>query len=169
MKQWYVVQTKPRREAVAVENLERQGYTTYCPQLKQARYQRKRWQQTIEPLFPRYLFVQLSLGIDDFAPIRSTTGVLNLVRFGNHPATIPHQAIAAIQQQEQQLLGEAKNHPDWKPGDRVEIVAGPFAGLNGIFEKENDAERVIILLEMLGRSNRVTVDFDSLVPMSVVC
>ena len=68
MHHWYVIQTKPRQESVAIENLERQGYAAYCPKMAQAkrRRQRQRWQKVIEPLFPRYLFVQLAMGIDDF-------------------------------------------------------------------------------------------------------
>ena len=33
MARWYVTQTKARQEGVAQENLERQGYTTYCPRI----------------------------------------------------------------------------------------------------------------------------------------
>ncbi|MFP4155860.1 MAG: transcription termination/antitermination NusG family protein, partial [Halothiobacillaceae bacterium] len=30
---WYVVQTKPRQERIAEENLSRQNYAVYCPRL----------------------------------------------------------------------------------------------------------------------------------------
>ena len=163
MWRWYVVQTKPRKESVAVENLERQGYKVYCPQIMQAKHRQQRWKKVTAPLFPRYLFVQLDIGVDDFAPIRSTIGVLGLVRFGNNPAVMPQHLIGAIQQQEQRIFTQAKIQPNWKPGDRVEILTGPFAGLNGIFEKADNEERVIILLEMLGRNNRIVVNTDSVI------
>lgn len=165
MHNWYVVQTKPKKENQAIENLLRQGYTAYCPKMAEAKRRRQRWQKIIEPLFPRYLFVQLAIGIDDFGPIRSTLGVLNMVRFGNQPATIPQQAIDIIHQQEQVLLGEPGDQPTWQPGDKIQVVEGAFAGLNGIFEKACGTERVIVLLDMLGRQNRVTVETHSVVPL----
>jgi transcriptional antiterminator RfaH len=164
MQNWYVIQTKPRQESVAVENLKRQGYATYCPHMAQAKRRRQRWQKVIEPLFPRYLFVQLAMGIDDFGPIRSTIGVLNMVRFGGQPATIPQQAIENIQQQEQILLGQPGDQPNWKAGDKVQVIDGPFAGLNGIFQKQNSEERVIILLNLLGQKNSVAVEANSIIP-----
>ena len=108
--------------------------------------------------------MELDEGIDNFSPIRSTIGVLGLVRFGARPAIMPQQAINAIRQQEQRASDQCKNQPNWKSGDRVEIINGPFVGFNGIFEKENDEERVIILLEMLGRKNNVAVSLISIAP-----
>ncbi len=157
MHQWYVVQTKPRKESVAVEHLERQGYIAYCPQISSARHRRKRWQQITEPLFPRYLFVQLNRGVDNFSPIRSTVGVLNMLRFGNTPATIQHRVIEGIQHQEQYLVDGASHHPNWEPGDSLEIINGPFAGMKGLFESKSGEERVIVLLQLLGRDNKITV------------
>jgi len=165
MHNWYVVQTKPRQESVAVENLERQGYTTYCPQMAQAKRRRQRWQKVSEPLFPRYLFVQLAEGVDNFAPIRSTIGVLNMVRFGEKPATIPQHVIETIQLQEQLFSCEVSSTPNWRAGDTVQLVDGPFAGLNGIFQKNNTEERIIILLDILGRENLITVNTNSVVPI----
>lgn len=80
-KQWYVVYAKSRQEAVAEENLGRQGYEVYLPLIAQPRRQRGQWRQVLEPLFPRYLFVHLRLGCDNIGPIRYTTGVSSLVRF----------------------------------------------------------------------------------------
>jgi len=93
MKQWFVVQSKPRREAVAEVNLERQGFETYWPRIVQSRRSRGKWRKVIEPLFPRYLFVRLEQGRDDFAPIRSTTGVKELVCFGGVPKILQPEII----------------------------------------------------------------------------
>ena len=164
--QWYVVQTKARCEEKALENLERQGYTSYCPQVTVRKLRRKRWQQVTEPLFPRYLFVRLSEGTDDFAPIRSTLGVIGLVRFGGIPATMPDSAIQFIAAQEQQLHEpEAKPGLDWKPGTHLEILEGPMAGLKGVFQKAQGEERVIILLELLGKQSRVVIPSHLVTPV----
>jgi len=161
-KNWYVVHTKPRQEKVAVENLERQGYVTYCPQTIQPKRLRQRWQKVMEPLFPRYLFVKLNIGTDNFSPIRSTQGVIDLVRFGNEPAVMPDNTIKAIQVQEEEFTLDDTTHPRWQKGDVLQILDGPFSGLRGIFQKNEGLERALILLDVLGRQNRFSININSL-------
>lgn len=165
MSRWYVVQSKPRQEALAQENLERQGYPVYCPAVTQARRRRGGWQEVSEPLFPRYLFVRLTEGEDNFSPIRSTLGVSNMLRFGDKSACISDQAVEAIRQQEQQLKQGDEGKMPCKEGDRVQLLEGPFAGLSGIFQKKSNEERVIILLELLGKENRLKVDANNIAPL----
>ena len=164
MPHWYVIHTKPRQESLALENLERQGYTTYCPQITLSKRRRNAWHQVSEPLFPRYLFIELTEGEDDFGPIRSTLGVSNMLRFGGKPATISKDIIGMLQQQERDNAETPDPEIPVKPGDRVRVTDGPFAGLEGIFQNNSKDARVIILMELLGRENRVTVDRDSIIP-----
>ncbi|MBE0511344.1 MAG: transcription/translation regulatory transformer protein RfaH [Chromatiales bacterium] len=155
---WYVIQTKPRKEVQALENLQRQGYHSYCPWITQKKLQRRRWVSSTEPLFPRYLFVELAEGTDNFAPIHSTVGVSAMVRFGNIPARMSDTAISYIMQQEAGLMrGHESNRPDWHPGDELEILDGPMMGLKGIFQKHLGEERVMLLLDLLGKQSRVVL------------
>ncbi len=94
---WYLILTKPRREHEAREHLERQGYTTYLPMLMESKKRNGRLRDILSPLFPRYIFIQLTAGLDDWSPIRSTLGVSSLVCFGSSPARIPDILVAGIQ------------------------------------------------------------------------
>lgn len=154
---WYVIYTKPKQEVVAWENLERQGFPVYCPKITLKRRSSSGWKDVTEPLFPRYLFVQLTEGEDSFSPIRSTHGVSKMLRFGNRPAQISEQAIDAIKLQEQQLQQIDNESFPWNPGDKVEIMEGPFAGLIGIFQERSDQQRVYLLLDLLGKDNRIKI------------
>src|SRR4051812_8030711 len=81
---WYLVHTKPRQERVALENLERQGFQCYLPTLPSERLRQGLLALSLEPLFPRYLFIRLGEGgsARSWMPIRSTRGVSRLVSFG---------------------------------------------------------------------------------------
>jgi len=163
MKCWYLVHIKPRKEMVAEQNLQNQGYEVYLPLVQQLCRRRGHWIEVIEPLFPCYLFVCLQFGYDNVRPIRYTTGVRDLVRFTEEPAVVPDQIIASLRRTADCKTG--LHHPKgplFKPGNAVIIDAGPFAGLQAIFLAETGQERAIILLEMLGRENRVTVNRDLL-------
>jgi len=156
MPAWYVVQTKPRQEQVALTNLLRQHYQGFLPRIGVPKRRRGRWQEVIEPLFPGYLFASLDLRHEDAAPIRSTRGVVGLVRFGGGPRPVPAQVVERLQLAEGGD-GVIRREQAFNEGDRIEIVAGPLAGLRGIFLAASGAERVHVLLDLLGRGNRATV------------
>jgi transcriptional antiterminator RfaH len=163
MKRWYLVHTKPRKEMVVEQNLQHQGYEVYLPLIQQPRRRRGHWIEAIEPLFPRYLFVRLRIGYDNIRPIRYTTGVHNLVRFTEEPTVVPDQIVESLRCTADR--NTSLHHPKgplFKSGDTVIVDKGPLAGLQAIFLAETCQERVIILLKMLGRENRVTVECDLL-------
>lgn len=96
-KHWYLAHSKPGQEEVAKTNLERQGYTVYLPLCNLFRRRMGRRLAVIGPLFPRYLFIQLESGVDDWRPIRSTKGVAALVRFGTELAVAVQGCTAIFQ------------------------------------------------------------------------
>ena len=164
---WYAVYTKPNGESIDEENLERQGYLVYLPRLKQARRRRGRWVGVVEPLFPRYLFVRLEMERDNIAPIRSTKGVTGLVRFGREPAPVPDGFVESLQAAADEASGcQVIDCTLFKKGDEVRILDGPFAGYNAVFEGANGEERVIILLNLMGRENAITVSRHQIAPAS---
>ena len=133
MKAWYLVYSKPQKESIARENLERQGYHSYLPLMRTRRRRSGRYVSIVEPMFPRYLFVHLSDETDNWGPIRSTIGVANLVRFGMHAARVPENLITLMQERDQQGIQVLKS-PEVNPGDHVRIVQGVMAGYDAIFQ-----------------------------------
>jgi len=155
--QWYVVFTKPRSEALAEDNLRRQGFRCLLPRIQQARTRRNKRLMVTEPLFPRYLFVQLDPDRQSIAPIRSTLGVTSMVRFGGELAVVPEPIIATLLARTDRASGLVSlQSPCFTPGDKVMLLDGPLAGIQGIFEAASGEERVIMLLDLLGRQVRVT-------------
>lgn len=167
MQAWYAVQSKVRQESVAAENLTRQQYDVYLPLIQSPKRRRGRWRDVIEPLFPSYFFVQLDLQRQNTSPIRSTRGVTGLVRFGNEaPQPVPNGLIERLKATETDSDGIIRPQPVFEPGDRVEIASGPLTGLQAVFLSSSGEERANLLLELLGRSNRVVLSRHHLVPAS---
>ena len=54
--------------------------------------------------------------------------------------------------------------PLFKPGDKVVIDKSPMADLQAIFVASTSEERVVVLLDLLGKKNRVTLKPDLLRP-----
>lgn len=164
---WYAVCCKPRQEAVAEENLLRQGYHVYLPRLRGTRRRKGQWVDTVEPLFPRYLFICVDAAVHSIAPVRSTRGVAGLVRQGGVPAIVPEAVMAAIMQRADADSGLHRNDsPLFRKGETIRLVQGPLAGLEGVFSEEDGERRVIVLLELLGKTNRMKVERDWVIPVT---
>lgn len=155
MGQWYVVHTKPRQEACALQNLTQQGYDCFLPMVTVQKVRRGRCVEDAECLFRRYLFIRLIAGQSNFVPIRSTRGVSGLVRFGVQPAVVPDAAVDVLR------FMPAKNQPLFKAGDVVTITEGAFAGVAAEFvalKQMPDGEiRALVLLELLSKLQKVAV------------
>ena len=162
MEQWYVVHTKPRQESVALENLHRQGFQCLYPRARVWRTRRGRRVALIEPLFPRYLFVQLDFGVTNLAPIRSTLGVSDLVRFGNQIPMVPAEMVEALRGRMDEAGVVEELAKTFSKGQKVRITAGPLAGLKGVFQAANGEQRALLLMELLGKQNRVSVSMVAL-------
>lgn len=163
---WYLVYCKPRQESTAQRHLTRQGYTTYLPLMRERRRRLARRVAVVAPMFPRYLFIRLNRETDNWAPIRSTIGVVSVVRFGQAAAAVPDDLIALFRQREdaegiQQLPAE-----EFRQGTKVRITDGGFAGYEGIFLAHSGRDRVTVLLEVLGRHTRARVDAGSIEPVN---
>ncbi len=157
MKRWFVVQTQPNSEVRASVNLDRQGFEAYLPRyLKQRRHARK-IEQVARPLFPNYLFVRLDTGRDRWRSVNGTFGVNRLVSLGEAPISLPEGVVEAIRSREDESGLIALLPPIFSPGQRVEILEGPMAMCTGLVQQMPDNDRVVLLLDMLGRQVRVTI------------
>lgn len=165
-KSWYLVYTKPKKERVAQENLERQGYSTYLPLIQKSRKRNGRRVNSIEAFFPRYLFISLNKTTDNWSLIRSTIGVANLVRFTQYPAIVSDELIALLKQQENPHTGMHEEENGFVEGDNVRIASGAMTGYEGVFKATSGEERVLILLDVMGNQSEVKVDIDDLEKIS---
>lgn len=163
-KSWYLVYAKPRQETIAQENLARQGYETYLPLVRQVRKLRGRRAAVVGPMFPRYLFIHLDSKSDNWGPIRSTLGVVSLVRFGHAAAQVPESLVTALQQREDEQGIQVLPTDDYRPGSRVRITEGSFAGYEGVFLAKSSRDRVVLLLDILGKHTRAVVGVEAIEP-----
>ncbi len=159
---WHLVHTKPKQELCALENLQRQGYHCYLPTIKVEKVRQGKTVTISEPLFPRYLFVQVdgNYFTKNCSPIRSTRGVSRLVTFGSEAAKVDEGLIKHICELE-------KSANIFRPalfeiGEEVIVKGGPFDGLQGIFDILDGERRVIVLIEMLSKTVRVSLPATSL-------
>lgn len=160
-RRWYVVQSQPNAELKAVAHLDRQGFTTYLPRYLKRRRHARRVEHVPAPLFPRYLFVGMDMAAQRWRSIFSTVGVSRLVCSGDTPQPVSDQIIAALRAREDGGYVQLDLRPSFRVGDKICVLDGALAGCFGLYEGMKDSERVAVLLDLLGRKVRVTVDAES--------
>ena len=87
---WFAVQTKPRKERLALQHLENQGFRTYCPLYRAIRRIGRRSMSVLEPMFASYVFVHLGPPRRQWRAINGTIGVSRIVSFGPEHAALEH-------------------------------------------------------------------------------
>lgn len=155
---WIVAMTKPNFEAIAATNLERQGYTHYCPKYLQKQNGKE---PTVRPLFPRYMFVFIT---DIWYSVRSTRGISHVLMGEGGPQKLADCYIDSLKKREDgkglvQLAAPSR----FNPGDKVRTDEGPFAGQLLIYEGMNSSDRVKVLVNLFGGQVRADVSEKSLV------
>lgn len=156
---WYLVQCKPRECERGEEHLTDQGFPVFLPRHSVQRKKNRRivWQQ--EPLFPHYLFLH-AYPQCNWAAIRSTRGVCRVVSFNGAPLAVEEEIVLGLRHQ-CALLNGLEPEPVFKAGARVVITEGCFKELEAIVQTTQGDERVVLLLNMMNRSQRVELPMSS--------
>lgn len=155
MKRWYVAQTQQRAEERARINLERQGFHTYLPRYRRERRHARRLDVVRVPLFPGYIFIELEPERAPWRCINGTFGVNHLVCRGAVPAAVPEGIVEELAGRENEEGLINVQLPRFKKGEPLRIVSGALADCLGLFERMADRDRVVLLLDLLGRKVRV--------------
>ena len=152
---WYAVCTRHQHEKTAARVLECKEFEVFLPLYNVRRRWQDRFKEISLPLFPGYLFVKE--GLDRSLRILNTPGVCNIVSCGGRPAAIPHSEIEGVRRIVESTL-RVEPHPFLKSGDWVRVKYGPLAGVEGILLRRKNVARLVLSVEMLGKSAAVEVD-----------
>jgi transcription antitermination factor NusG len=153
---WHAVYVKSRAEKKAQTELQFQEIETFLPLQHKLRQwsDRKKWVET--PLISGYLFVQASR--KEYDLILQSNYVVGYVRFEGKAAIIPDTQIEYLKLMLKQDNTEIEiTREKLKPGQLIEVVAGPLIGLKGKLQKIKGKNKVAIELEQLGYSALVEI------------
>ena len=161
MKGWFLVQTKPQQETRALENLQQQGVNAFCPQVFVEKLSRGKRKVSKEVLFPNYLFVEIDQETVSALSINYTRGVNRIVSFGNSLSKVPDQLISQlkdrVEHSDKSVITELP-----EKGEKLEVLDGPFRGLNAIFSQIDGDSRAIVLITILSQKVKAALPLRSL-------
>src|SRR6202166_3119258 len=152
---WYALFTRHQHEKSVAFALSNKSHEVYLPLYRSVRRWQDRAKQLWLPLFPCYVFIRE--GMDRQLQILTTPGVIHIVRWGGNPAIVPQTQLDGVKQIVESCL-TFEIHPYLQCGDRVRVKTGPLMGLEGILTRKKGVARLVVSLEMLGRSAAVEID-----------
>jgi transcription antitermination factor NusG len=152
---WYALHTRYQHEKLVAELLALKGFQTFLPTYRTTRQWKDRKKQLSLPLFPGYLFVE---DVDEQkVQVLNTPGVCSIISVAGVPSVIASDEIASIRRAVDSVYA-VEPHPFLNEGDVVRVKSGPLAGLEGILTGKKGAYRLVISIQMLGRSAAVEID-----------
>jgi transcription termination/antitermination protein NusG len=159
---WYAAYTSANHEKRVAEQLGVRAVEHFLPVYSSLRRWKDRRVNLQLPLFPGYVFVRLALR--DRLRVQQIPGVARLVGFDGTPAALPDSEIESLRVS---LEGgvRVEPHPYLRVGRRVQVNAGPMAGMQGILLKRKGRLRVVISIELIQRSVAVEIDESDVEPV----
>ncbi len=162
-KHWYTLLTKSRFENVVYTGIIKKSLDVFLPKIK-VRSKRKDRKLMIDvPLFPGYVFVNISLDPYEQLKVLKTYGAVRILGSNAGPIPVPDEQIESLRiitgTGLDVLTGAGAR---LKRGEMVQVIAGPFAGVRGEFIRYKGKNRVVIHIETLGQFAGVEINEDDI-------
>lgn len=145
---WHAASIQPGRSAIAALHLSRQGFRAYVPCRESTVRSGRRMVRRVSPFFPGYIFVSFDVARTRWRAVNGTTGVRSLIMQGEKPAPVPRGLVEGMI-----VLTGADGLLDLSgglsAGDRVRLLAGPFADLLGTLDRLDAGGRCRVLIEIM--------------------
>jgi transcription antitermination factor NusG len=161
---WYALYTRHQHEKMVAQILTSKGFETFLPLHTAAHHWKDRTKVISVPLFPCYVFLTGALEHRRLQ-IVTTPGVHGLVLSAGQPAVIPVAEMEAIRRVVESGA-RLEPHPFLKCGDKVRIKFGPLTGIQGILVRKKNMCRLVLSVEMLGKSAAMEVDAFQVEPLN---
>jgi transcription antitermination factor NusG len=152
---WHALYTRHQHEKTVSQALAQKGFEVFLPLYSAARQWKDRVKQVALPLFPCYVF--LRGGSERRLDVITTPGVCSFVSSAGSPLVISCEEVTALRRSIEHNL-RIEPHPFLQCGDWVRVKAGPLEGIEGILTRKKNLYRLVLSVEMLGRSAAVEVD-----------
>jgi transcription antitermination factor NusG len=161
---WYAVSTRSRQEKTAAAMLDGLGINYFLPLIEEERRWSDRRKMVAVPLFPGYLFVQIVKTAELQLGVRKIPGVVDFVGNNRGPLPVPKHEVESVRA----LLSRGTRcspHPFLQAGDRVRVVGGALAGIEGTFVRSGAESVLVLSVELIQRSVSVKVPSSEVEPV----
>ena len=123
---WFVARVLAHQENRAQFNLHRLGFRSFLPRLRRTVRHARKLRDTLNPLFPGYIFIVIDLSKQRWRSINGTFGVASLIMGAEQPTPVPPGVVEALVAS-CESRGVVRLDDGLEIGQKVRILSGPFA------------------------------------------
>jgi transcription termination/antitermination protein NusG len=159
--QWFAIWTRSQCETLVEDQLAKKRFEVFLPRIQVPSRRRDRHVVLSQPLFPGYVFVHVAPTRKACIDVASTDGVVRMIgEKWDSPYPIADDEVESVRRIVQS--GERVGVVPWiRIGDRVRIIAGALAGLEGFVQAWRAGRATFVVsLDLLQRSVGVEVPAD---------
>lgn len=159
-KNWLALYVKPKHEFKAKSELDQISIINYLPLVTKIKQWNDRKKKIDEPLIKGYIFIYADEK-ERLISLESSSVIKCLFDHGR-PARIPEWQIISLQNMLTHK-GEINVFDGLIHGTLVEIIEGPFKGVQGVIEKSGAENQLAVSIELLNRSVVVHLPRESVI------
>jgi transcriptional antiterminator NusG len=153
---WFAVWTRSRQEKAAAIALGKLDIVNYLPLRNEVRQWSDRKQNVEFPLFPGYLFVRIGQSYEQQVRVLRVPGIVRFISNLKGPERIPEAEIDAVRK----VLScdiECVTFPTLHAGDRVRVVRGILAGIEGTLVYGSAGNKLVLSVGSIQQSIAINV------------
>ena len=165
-KQWYAIHTYSGYEEKVAESIRQRAdsldmadkiYAVLVPKEKMIEIKNGKRKVVEKRIFQGYVLVQMKMTEDAWYIVRNTPNVTGFVGSGSEPTPVSEDEMDKINKR--MGLEQPKHKIDFKIGEVVNIIDGPFKGFDGtINDIDLQKGKLKVLVNMFGRETPVELD-----------
>lgn len=169
VKQWFIVHTYSGFEAKVRESLRQRADAMgmgeviediLIPTEEVVEVKDGKKTRSTRKFFPGYVLVKMEMSDAAWHVVKNTPKVTGFVGTGNKPVPLSDAEVDRIVHQAAVTVDKPKPKLEFKMGEAVRIVDGPFSNFTGQVEEVNeDRSTLKVMVTIFGRSTPVELEF----------
>lgn len=172
-KKWYVVNTYSGHENKVKEKLEMRASSmnmedkicrVVVPEETVIEEKNGVTKEKIKKLFPGYILVEMVMTDEAWFVVRNTPGVTGFIgSSGKGAKPTPLQQYEVDNLLKNMGVSKVKENLSLQESDKVNIISGPFSGMNGRIENINKDEKIAnVIVDLFGQETSVEVELNQI-------
>jgi len=161
---WYALYTRSRHEKKLLSELSDRSIDVFLPMREVLSRWKDRKKRIWLPMFPGYIFVHQVDTPENRFRVLNVPGAVRFVGHEGHADRIPDDQIDAVRRFLETKIA-IDPYPYIRVGQRVEIIAGPLKGIQGILIQKKGRFRFVLRVDLIRQAVSIEIDASDIRPI----
>jgi transcription antitermination factor NusG len=161
---WYALYTRSRFEKKMLSELSCRRIEVFLPMREIVSRWKDRKKRIWIPLFPGYIFVNHVDTPENRFRILNIPGAVRFVGFEGHADPVPEYQIQHVRKFLEASIS-IDPYPYMQIGARVEVIAGPLKGIQGLLVEKRGRFRFVLQVDLIRQAISIEIDASDVRPL----